>query len=1196
MGSGSRGGRDDTPSNNTNLEQRNTQISELMALEARRDFLLLHLETFEQNPTHSSSAASSTDRKAQLKFEIQALEVKLGQYALQSEQNRIYLSGIVIPKIGTDAEGISTRMANHFSQLSVSTDKIKPKPFVQLNEQGLKFYWNNPHDAQAFSAFLGAHLGQHTVSVSNAQLAQDEIPESLQGLTPDEKYQGAACMAVSIPHVYVEEVLKLAQYHSYSLKPVASDWYAAKKLDRGTLLTQQIIQQSTVPTESSVGVQLVEAVRASLNVDTDLVKVTVTAHLTSPATEPAHVVILFDDSGSMGENGGGKIKAANAALEAFVRELPDETLVSIQPFNVKTQAYRVKAQLLKQELAGDTKPKWCAIPATGGTPLCEALANSAVFLRKNPDDLTISDAAIANTTIVLLTDGQANSKAKDAVYAMQTSSGTGGSLLPSVQIPGLSADNYKSYGVDQFKCRVLPVVYPIAMGNDSDAVFMRQLADELHMPEAYVGTDASMTADINHAMANIKLMLQRVSQVFVGLGYQHNNVYKAAGLEEHNVFEHRSRDLFFTVPKTSTQLQVCFAVGSAHNVSYQAIKIADENLAPIVCKEYVSRRLTEIKVQFSHEVAALASGNAPIYSRGRGASSQVEKPSGENQQAFETLKNNTLRALRELALLTTDNKLLQYIGLFQSSVSSLENSAENLATAVLTRGQVASYTQGRMVGAPVDVSAINVSAINVAGATPFFSAIKDNEFKLARKMLRENPKLINTKSSDQFQATVLISSIARLSQDNENAELRKFVMQLLTSPPVPTASSSTDEGVEMSALTGGIIDTHSLDTTAQDAQGNTALHRAAWQGETQICLKIIAIAKENGQLDALLRTRNKVAAGASMGETVLDNIRRSNRLFYYEKQSLIRALAVALNDTKDYKSVQDAVSLNSHIPSLHWNTPIMQLMRDLRDTQSQRTREHIFKLLDMPGLKLTESNYNGDTLLHYAIWFGEFEMANKIIAKAQASGELLLLLNARNTVELSADTGGELPHMNLAEVGKGVVLAYILDPNTYAQSMHQWLQLRGSLEKHLTSAQLTECNHLNHLYQKVIAQYWSHNVLAAAPIVSLNQTITTCSDMIAQQSSNTGAVVELLKKLRAVKTNCSLATVQAAITYSTSQLTDLGARTFSNEKIFDLYTQCKENLRRFEGYLQGETKGWAPLPSEQLRAIGVEVDKPCCVM
>ncbi|HLF66719.1 MAG TPA: hypothetical protein VI522_03805 [Gammaproteobacteria bacterium] len=115
-------------------------------------------------------------------------------------------------------------------------------------------------------------------------------------------------------------------------------------------------------------------------------------------------------------------------------------------------------------------------------------------------------------------------------------------------------------------------------------------------------------------------------------------------------------------------------------------------------------------------------------------------------------------------------------------------------------------------------------------------------------------------------------------------------------------------------------------------------------------------------------------------------------------------------------------------------------------------------------------------------------------------------------------------------------------------------------------------------------------------MASLDKTITLCSDTIAQQTGNTSSVVELLKQLRAIKTNCSLVTVQAAKAYATEQLQLLGPANFSNEKVVNLYTECKENLQRFEGYLSGETKGLESVAVDQLRAIGVVANDKCCVM
>ncbi|NBR07878.1 MAG: hypothetical protein EBT92_19235, partial [Planctomycetes bacterium] len=68
-----------------------------------------------------------------------------------------------------------------------------------------------------------------------------------------------------------------------------------------------------------------------------------------------------------------------------------------------------------------------------------------------------------------------------------------------------------------------------------------------------------------------------------------------------------------------------------------------------------------------------------------------------------------------------------------------------------------------------------------------------------------------------------------------------------------------------------------------------------------------------------------------------------------------------------------------------WNTPLMQLTRLIHDAttldEKKHLRQQLHQLLDQywQRIDFTESNLNGDTLLHFVIWCGEYEIAIDIL-------------------------------------------------------------------------------------------------------------------------------------------------------------------------------------------------------------------------
>ena len=1137
------------------------------------------------NIAFSGGAAASvgmplSDKRTQLIDEIHNLEGGLQAYSMHHREHQTYLSGVLLPKIGCDADGISTRIAKHFQQLS--RDKLE-QPFVLLNERGLYLYWNKPEDAGMFYNFLRAQA--LPACLIDSYLLDGDVPETMKTLPVVQRYQGGGTQAVHIPHLYVEKFLALAQYHSYSLKPVVNDWYAARKLNRAKLVTAEAMAYQQSTETKPLEIVLVSATRVSLNAQEDLVKIDITASVAPVAAQPAHVVVLFDDSGSMM---GHKIQAANQALKKFVIDLSPDALVSIQPFNAKTVAFRRTAAELQAEvqaclLVGKGNPAWCSIPANGNTPLIEALANSAVFLRQHPTDLTISDEVIRNTTIVLLTDGQpSKGSAEEAVPAMQTTCGLGHDLLSAVKVPGVTEGNYLSYGLKGFACRVLPVVFPIAISTDSDAVFVQNLATQLHMPQAFVSTGDNIQQEIDAAMGILSHMLVRVPQAFIGLHYQSQDVNMAVGVEEHNIFHGRPRTVYLTIPRDAQQLNLCLTVGESMRVvaardRFPQVAISDPAQTRAIVGEYVNYRFMEIKVDYSNAIQVVVAGKHTNHEPRGGWSSPslAEKAKHENlaneksaNEKFAAVKGTAVDNARRLLAVSGDAITKRDIELFISTVEGCVAIQDAVGGINLSRGDVAHYTQSRMVGA---YAAPTVSVAPVRSGV--FDNIRRCNFQGAQQELTADLSLVNSVSPDQYRATPLITAMVMLNDNRENQQLlptiRNFVQFLFNQS--------------------------GLDVTVQDASGNTALHRAAWFGLFFECKAILEIARARHQLAALKRCVNRATMGGNTGETVLDNIRRSEHLTEDQRKELIRwcgdAFVVA-----NYAAITSAAELNSHSEP-YWNTPIMDLLRDVRgcaDVQfATQKRAYIIRLLDIPGIDLLESNFAGDTALHYAVWYGEFEIAEKIIQKTSGADKPLLFA-ARNTVALTKDSGGEVPHMNLVLVGKRVLVNFILSPNPDTHALlTQWLGLYNTFSHNVDLSQAAELTHLMQVYGKELQGYNPGTFLEAAPSNQFHKLMAACESLRLPQSVYTAGVDRLLWQLSAVRQNFSEKAIDDILVELQQHITAGGMSSLSMTSAFanpmvDLYRRACEFLTRLKDYVTGKSATLVPMVAAGAFAWGAQ--------
>ncbi len=127
------------------------------------------------------------------------------------------------------------------------------------------------------------------------------------------------------------------------------------------------------------------------------------------ATSTQDVVVVLDDSGSMGESmqtSSGrvrKITAAQDALTAVLAQLPAGTNVGVLAMNSQLNGSSWIIPLGPLERGGNWRNRIAQIQANGGTPLGE-------FLKQGADALLAARAArpYGNYRLLVVTDGEAN--------------------------------------------------------------------------------------------------------------------------------------------------------------------------------------------------------------------------------------------------------------------------------------------------------------------------------------------------------------------------------------------------------------------------------------------------------------------------------------------------------------------------------------------------------------------------------------------------------------------------------------------------------------------------------------------------------------------------------------------------------------------------------------------------------------------
>lgn len=967
-------------------------IIQIMELESRRNFLREHAIRFtEIMQAELTDVPREADKEVQLRAEIQYYTDALTRFKTENTTLEQGIDLVLAPKIGLDTEGISRTLGARFAQLTPSAGE----PFVQLQEDGITLYWKNNLDNGASRFAAALHQHGMTAATQTQALPDQYVPNFMSELEPEQRYQGSTAQCVRITHSQVDHLLALAQFHPYLCKAVVSDWYRARDLDRASLLTQELLIQRQSPTDTAP-LSFVSATRMPLPGQEDLVQIVVAASEEEQRAEHRHhMVILLDDSISMDN---GSMVAANSALRKFLENLPSNSMVSIQPFNAKTLCYRMPIDTLRQNLAA-----YCSTRANGGTPLTEIMTNSAVFLRAHPEDYLISEEELNHTTIALLTDGQLNGSFESTLVAMQTSKNA--HLLGSIDtttIPGLRLENFISYGLDHLQARQMPVCLPISIGQGSDETFMRQLAHAFGAPEVFIKTDADQEKDSDAAMDILSQMRSRVPRAFVGLGYcSAEGAQAAVGQEESNIFCGRTRTIYVRIPSNASNLQFCVN-DDLRTVYHDRVIETDIDSRPDMLNDYLRQQLHHIRMTFSAQAAAMTT-HATSYSQGGRRGGTVEAPVQTvpvtaTLEEFERLKSRTIEKVQYLLATCRDSALSAEMTLLIANLQGTDPQTL-LAQVSPNRSIIAQFTQQRCLGE----KAPTVSRDRPQAIDSVIEDIRSDQLQNARCALIQSPELLNQSSRDQYRATPLLTALAL---ERSSA----FVQALLQIAPT------------------------TLNLLAVDSSGNTALHRAIWNGDVDTSVLLIEQLKAKNQLTLILTMRNANTVGATLGETVLDNLLRTEKLNQAQKNALRRALEVELDAEFDLGALEalEGAMFNQHLTET-WNTPLMEVMCGLKATtvtNRPSTRQYIVRVLNrirQEGIyfDLTASNFKGDTLLHFAIGYGELGLAREILNLAIETHQIQGVLAARNnyamttvqTAVAAVDTGGEVPYMNLAAIG-----------------------------------------------------------------------------------------------------------------------------------------------------------------------------------
>jgi ankyrin repeat protein len=223
---------------------------------------------------------------------------------------------------------------------------------------------------------------------------------------------------------------------------------------------------------------------------------------------------------------------------------------------------------------------------------------------------------------------------------------------------------------------------------------------------------------------------------------------------------------------------------------------------------------------------------------------------------------------------------------------------------------------------------------------------------------------------------ILVKIFSSIKNQNAKNSLRGFILKNLSSLSIDA--------------------THLL---AKDDDNHTALHLAGCAREYEICEAILKAAAEKKVVQELIYLRAKYS-----GETPLDDIRT-----HFSREQVKRLLELT------YPPLVDTPGsfLNQHV-SPDGETELMKKIKECVSREEER--ETVF-LLERVGADVffCESDWQGNTALHFAILYGKFEIAKKILECINRFGQFYRVFSARNNNQ-------QMPHHLLIELGIGLSL------------------------------------------------------------------------------------------------------------------------------------------------------------------------------
>ena len=530
------------------------ELLKIATLQVRRDFLKRYAEQFPEelktlilppDPTKPKDPVENNIPlyTQYLEQQIKAFSEFLNSIKAKHPDKKTFIDTVLLERKAAASAGVSRTVGEHFAQFQPQ-DK-KRLPFGQLTtEEGFCFYWQTSQDAALFEEALKAH--GLTVTKQKKKLDDSLLPESMRDLPPQEKYQDKDTTVVRAPHSQVKQLLALTQYYPFELDSVVEDLYKGKADRVSVLRTErennpQLAGKEETDALSIIGGTIDEARR--------LVHVSVGAKAPSVEQQkiPPHFVLILDDSGSMG---GEKINALNAAMRKLIPTLPDDALVSIQPLNKETIAYRMTGKELK-------KRGWTDIPCPGNTPLLETIAGTATLIKKHPLDAFISEDELARTMMVVLTDGQPNGGKNDTIAKLMSmmQESRGYTKLSNI-LPSYSTYSDLAFGSDKLSYKTMPIIFPASIGKDGDTVFMQELARKFGTPHGFIREGADTEHDLETFLKQLSSLQGREAEAFVAITYTIKGKTESQQVKLRNLFHGYARQVFFEVPEGATNIKV----------------------------------------------------------------------------------------------------------------------------------------------------------------------------------------------------------------------------------------------------------------------------------------------------------------------------------------------------------------------------------------------------------------------------------------------------------------------------------------------------------------------------------------------------------------------------------------------------------------------------------------------------------------